>query len=84
MLRGFWKHNIIHKTERNLRLGYPGKIKKFNDTLHTSFVKHKIYQTIHSIHNRDIYPLLTHIPQAFERWYKLVTLVMHAEDKNAE
>ena len=56
-------------------------IKKFNDTLHTSFVKHDIYQKIHYIYNRAIYPLPTHIAQFFEILDELVTHLMHSEDK---
>ena len=68
----------------NLRLGYPMIINKFNDTLHTSFVKHYIYHKIHCIQNRDIYPLPTHIAQALERLDELITRLMRAADKNAE
>ena len=81
---GFRKHNIIHPMARNLCLADPITIKKFNDTLHTSFVKHDIYQKIHYIHIRASYPLPTHIAQAFETLDELVTRLMHAEDKNSE
>ena len=61
MLIDFWQHDIMSPMARKLRLGDPRTINKFNDTLHTSFVKHEIYQKIQYIHNRDIYPLPTYI-----------------------
>ena len=58
--------------------------KNFNDTPHTSFVKHDIYQKIHYIHNRAVYPLPTNIARAFERLDNFITCLMHAADKNPE
>ena len=43
MLLGFWKHDILPTMEWNLRLVYPSTVNKFNDTVHTSFVKRDIY-----------------------------------------
>ena len=58
---------------------------KFNDTLHTSFVKQYIYQNIHYRHNQGICPLSVYLALAFEKLNKLITRLMHAEDKkNAE
>ena len=81
MLLGSRQHVIILTVARNLSLGYPRTIKKFNETLHTRFVKHDIYQKIHYIHNRDIYPLPTHLAWEFERLDKLITHLMYSEDK---
>ena len=64
---GFRKHDIIPPMARNLHLGDPRTINKFNDTLHKRSVKHDIYQKIHYIHNRYIYPLPTHLVRDFER-----------------
>ena len=61
MVLCFQQHEIIPLMERNLCLGYTGMIKKFNYALHTSFLKHYIYQKIHYIHRQDIYTLPTHI-----------------------
>ena len=84
MLLGFRQHYIISPMSQNLRLGYSRTVNKSNDTLHTSFVKHAIYQNIHSIHNQDIYPLPTHLVQSFEILDEIITRLMHASDKNAE
>ena len=83
MLLGFLKHDIILPMARNLCLVDPITIKKFNDTLHTSFVKHDIYRNIRYIYNRAIYALLTHLAWDFERLDKLITQLMNAADKNA-
>ena len=69
---------------QNLRLADPRTIKELTDTIHTSFVKHKIYQKIHYIHNWAIYPLRTHLEWAFEILDELITHFIHAGDKNAE
>ena len=61
MLLGFQLHSIITPMELKLRLGDSRMINKFNDTIHTSFIKHDIYQKIHYIHNRGIYALPTHL-----------------------
>ena len=53
-LLGFWQHEIIPPMAWNLCLADPRTIKKFNDTLHTSFIRHDIYQKIHYIHNQAI------------------------------
>ena len=66
MLLCLWQHDIIPLISRNLRMGDPRIINKFNNTLHTSFVKHDIYQRIHYINNPDIHPLRTHIVRTFE------------------
>ena len=52
MILCFQQHDIILTMGRNLRLEDPRTIKKLNDTLHTSFVKHYIYQNIHYINNQ--------------------------------
>ena len=68
----------------NLHLGYPRKMKRFNNTLHITFVKHDIYQKVHYINIQAIYPLPTNITQAFEILDRLSTRLMHAADKNPE
>ena len=83
-LLGFRKHDIIPPMARNLCLTYPRTINKFNDTLHKRFLKHDIYQKIHYIHNRSIYPLTTHPERVFEILNKLITLLIYAADKNVE
>ena len=67
--------------EQNVCLADLRTIKKFNDTLHTIFLKHDIYQKTHYIHNRAIYPLPTHLVKSFERLDNFVTRLMHATDK---
>ena len=62
----------------------PRTIKIFSDTLHTSFVKHDIYQKIYYIHVRAIYPLPKHLAQAFEKMDKFITNLIHKADKNTE
>ena len=62
----------------NLRLEYPKKVKKFNETSHTSFVKHYIYQKVHYLHIQAIYPLPAHFTQAFEQFFEMITRLMHA------
>ena len=84
MLVCFWKHDIIPHMAQNLRLGGPGNIKKLNDTLHTSFVKHESYHNIQYINNQAIYPLPTHLLRDFELLGKLITRLIHATDKNKE
>ena len=84
MLLGFWQHDIIPPMEQNLSLEYPIKIKKFNDTIHISFVKHDIYQKVNYLHNQDICPHPTHIAQIFEKLNTLITPLIFAVDKNAE
>ena len=81
---GFRPHDIITPISWNLCLEYPMTINKLNNTLHTRFVKHDIYQKIYYIHNRDIYPLPTHLAQSFEILDEIITRLMHASDKNAE
>ena len=49
-LLGFWQHDIIPPMAWNLCLECPSTIKRFNDTLHTSFLKYEIYHKIHYIH----------------------------------
>ena len=66
ILIGFQKHDIITPMSQNPRLEDPRTIKKFIDTLHTIFVKPDIYQKVHYLHNQSIYPLPTHLTQAFE------------------
>ena len=65
----------------NLRLGDPSTIKKYNYTLHTSFVKREIYQNIHYINNQDIYPPPTNIARDFDILERLITRLMHVSDK---
>ena len=84
MLLGFRKHDIIPTTAHKLCMGDPRTIKRFNDTLHTSFIKHDIYQKINYIHVRYSYPLPIHLSQSFEELYELITRLMHTADKNAE
>ena len=84
MFLGFWKHDIIPQTAQNSCLTYPRKIKRFNDTLHTRFVKHDIYQKIHYIHVQASYPLPKHLAQAFEKLDELINRLMHTEDKKLE
>ena len=76
ILLGFQQHDIIPPMIQNLYLADPRMINKFNDTLHTSIVKHDIYQGIDYIYNRAIYPLLTHLAWAFERLDELITHLM--------
>ena len=83
MLLGFQKHDIIPPIEQDLRPRYHRTINKSNDNINTSFVKHRIYQKIHHIHNQSIYPLPTHIARSFEILEKLNTFIMHALDKNS-
>ena len=83
-LLDFWQHYIIPPISRNLCLSDPRKINKFNDKLHTSFVKHDIYQKLHYIHSQAIYPLATHLAQNLEKLDTLITRLMHAADKNVE
>ena len=83
-LLGFWQHDITPPMEQKLCLADPRTIKKFNYTLHTSFVKHDIYQNIHYIHTWYIYPLPTYIAQYFGRLEKLITCFMHASYKITE
>ena len=68
----------------NLRLRDPREINKFNDTLHTSFVEHDIYQNINYTHNQGIYPLPTYLAQAFEKLDALINRLMNLAGKNAE
>ena len=84
MLLGLWKHEIVPPMAWNFRLGDPRMINKFNDTLHTSFVKYDIYQNIHYIHKQDIYTPPTHIERVFERLDKFITLLMHAVEEKEE
>ena len=81
MLLGLRQHHIISPMAQNLRLGYSRTVNKSNDNLHTSFVKHAIYQNIHSIHNQDIYPLPTYLERSFEIFEPLITRLMRAVDK---
>ena len=67
MVLGFWQHDIIPLKAQNLRLEDPRTINKFNGTIHTSFFKHDIYQKVHYLHNRSIYPLRAHFSKALER-----------------
>ena len=80
MLLGFWQPGIIPTTERNLCLGYSRTIKKFNDTRHTSFVKHDIYQKIHYVQSQAIYLLPTHLARDFEILGELITCLIYAAD----
>ena len=84
MILGLRKHDIIPPTARNLCMGDPRTINKSNDKLHTSFVKHDIYQKIHYIHNRAIYPLPARLSRTFEILDKFITHLINAVDKNAE
>ena len=59
-------------------------LRKFNDTLNKSYVKHDIDQKIQYILNRSIYPLTTHPERVFEILNKLITLLIYAADKNVE
>ena len=70
--------------EWNLHLEDTRTINKFNDTLHTSFVKHDIYQKVHYLHNWAIYPLPEHLSRAFELFYDFITHIIYAADKNVE
>ena len=82
LLLGFRKQDSIPPMAWNLRLEDPRTIKKFNDTLLTSFLKNDIYHRVHYLHNRDIYPLPTHLARSFERLDKMITGIVHAADKN--
>ena len=84
MLLGFRQHDITPPMAGNLCMTDPRMIKKFNDTLRTSFVKHDIYQKIHYIHNRAIYPLPARLSRTFEILDKFITHLINAVDKNAE
>ena len=64
-LLGFRQTDILPPMAGNLCLEDPRTIKKINDTLHAIFVKHEMYQKIHYIHVQYIYPLPTHVAQAF-------------------
>ena len=66
---------------RNLQMEYPSMVNKFNDTLHTSFVKHDIYWKVHYLHSRSIYLLPSYISRAFEQLDELITLLMNSADK---
>ena len=55
-----------------------------SDTLHTSLIKHDIYQKVHYIHNRDVYQLPEHLAQAFELLDELITRLLLTVDKKAE
>ena len=70
--------------EQNLCMADPRTIKIFSDTLHTSFVKHDIYQKIYYIHVRACYPLPTHLAQAFKKLDELITRLIYLADKNVE
>ena len=83
-LLGFWQHSIIPPMAWNLCLADPRTIKIFNDKLHTSFVKHDIYQKIHYIHVRAGYPLQTHLSPALEKLNELITRLIHVAEKNSE
>ena len=83
-LLGFRQHDIILPTAQNLCLEDNRRIEIYNDTLHTSFVKHDIFHKNHYIHVRASYPLPTHLAKAFENLDELVIRIMHAADKNAE
>ena len=65
---GFWQHKTIPPMARNFCLADLKTINKINDTLHTRFLKYDIYQKIHFIRVQDIYPLPTHLAQAFKNW----------------
>ena len=65
-LLGFFQHDIIHPKTFNLCVEDPKMIKRYNDTLHTIFVKHDIYQKIHYIYVQYSYPIPTHLAQSFE------------------
>ena len=78
VLLGFWKHEIIPPTEQNLCMEDLGTIKKSNDTLHTIFVKHDIYQKIHYLHSRAIYSLQSHLAWGFELLDELISLLINA------
>ena len=80
-LLGFRQHDIIPPTKRKLCLVDLNTINKFNDTPHKIFVKHGMYQKIHYIHNRSIYPHPTHLSWAFEILDKLIIRLMNTEDK---
>ena len=45
------------------------------------FFKHDIYQKVHYLHNRVIYPLPTHLARTFEQLDELITRIIHAADK---
>ena len=81
MLLDFRQHDIIPPMARNLHLGDTRAIKKFNEKLHASFVKHDIYQNIHQVHNRDIFPLPTYLSRPLKLG-ELITRLMYAVDKN--
>ena len=49
-LLGFWGNYIIPPMEWSLCIAYPRMIKRSNDTLHTNFVKHDIYQKVQYMH----------------------------------
>ena len=84
MLLCFRQHDIIPPIALNLRLRVPSTLNKFNDTLHTIFVKYDIYHNIHYIYNRAIYPLPLHLARVFKILYELLTRLIHAADKSAE
>ena len=77
-LLSFRKHFIIPSTARNLCE------KIFIDTIHKSLVKHNIYQKIHYVNVRAIYPLPLHLARVFKILYELLTRLIHAADKSAE
>ena len=66
-LLGFRQHDMIFPTGLTSCLENPRTIKRFNDTLHTSFFKHDIYHKINYIHVRDSYPPSTHLAQPFQK-----------------
>ena len=72
MLLGFWQYDIIPPMAWKLRLKYPRMINKFNDTLHTSFVKYDIYQKVHYLNSQGMYTLPAHIIRSFERLDELI------------
>ena len=59
-------------------------LRKFNDTINKSYVKHDIDQKIQYILNRSIYPLTTHLSRFFEILDEIITRRMHAANKNTE
>ena len=84
MLLGFRQHEIIPPMTQNLCLSDPKTINRLTYTLHTSFVKHDIYQKFYYIHVQARYPLPTNPSKSFEKLDELITRLMHTEDKNVE
>ena len=84
MLLSFQYNDSIPSMARNLHLEDHRMINKFHDKLHTSVIKHGIYQEVHFLHNQATYPLPSHLAQAFEILDELITRLLYIVDKNEE